>query len=400
MIYHCAQEPEQVSLFHHSSLYFPIPMATSPEPISENPVDFRAPPPSPVASGRLSSVANDEVLTEFLEHSLQVPDLILPDKFFPKQISIENNPPTIDFGALNSDGCDASLCKVVESIARNGCFQLVNHGISSELVRPVQAAATGIFSVSPETRAEVTRSPEKPYGFEEVHAEEADHVLSEEFVWCRDQGLKLAMDGIAPIGYSNFSEKLETLMTNIEKVCEKILLSLLINSQEKIIHGESKNDEMVQRKEVGTVCCLYKHSQNVLQDEWDKSLRYDVIKMLIRGTDYSHALCLHICDGSSEFHVYSKKGWVSFIPVKNALIVTTGDQIQAWSGSQYKHVIGRPIFKGEEEFISMAFLYSPPSFITNSQSSKENTISLGQQVIVAILLTLVYQFSVYLSSHF
>lgn len=179
-------------------------MATSPEPISENPVDFRAPPPSPVASGRLSSVANDEVLTEFLEHSLQVPDLILPDKFFPKQISIENNPPTIDFGALNSDGCDPSLCKVVESIARNGCFQLVNHGISSELVRPVQAAAAGIFSVSPETRAEVTRSPEKPYGFEEVHAEEADHVLSEEFVWCRDQGLKLAMDGIAPIGYSNF----------------------------------------------------------------------------------------------------------------------------------------------------------------------------------------------------
>lgn len=117
-------------------------------------------------------------------------------------------------------------------------------------------------------------------------------------------------------------------MTNIEVVCEKILLSLLINSQEKIIHGESKNDEMVHRKEVGTVCCLYKHSQNVLQDEWDRSLRYDVIKMLIRGTDYSHALCLHICDGSSEFHVYSKKGWVSFIPVKNALIVTTGDQIQ------------------------------------------------------------------------
>ncbi|XP_050142273.1 uncharacterized protein LOC126618266 [Malus sylvestris] len=155
-------------------------MATSLEPISENPVDFRAPPPSPVASGRLSSIANDEILTEFLEHPLQVLDLILPDKFFP------------------------NVCKVVESIVRNGCFQLVNHGISSELVRLVQAAATGIFNVSPEKRVEVTRSPEKPYGFEEVDAEEADNVLSEEFVWCRDQGLKLAMDGIAPIGYSNF----------------------------------------------------------------------------------------------------------------------------------------------------------------------------------------------------
>lgn len=178
-------------------------MATSPERISENPIDFRAPPPSPIASDRRSFVQNDEVLTEFLEHSLQVPDLILPDKFFPKQKTIEN-PPTIDFKALNSAEYDASLCKVVESIARNGCFQLVNHGISNELVRSVQAAATGIFQVSPKKRAEITWSPEKPYGFEEVHGEEPDSELSEEFVWSRDQGLKLAMEGISPNGYSNF----------------------------------------------------------------------------------------------------------------------------------------------------------------------------------------------------
>jgi len=37
---------------------------------------------------------------------------------------------------------------------------------------------------------------------------------------------------------------------------------------------------------------------------------------------------LHICDGSSQFHVYSKKGWVSFCPDKDALIVTVGDQTQ------------------------------------------------------------------------
>ncbi|XP_008228432.1 PREDICTED: 1-aminocyclopropane-1-carboxylate oxidase 3 [Prunus mume] len=371
-------------------------MAASPQPVSENPIDFRAPPPSPIASGRRSLVTNDEVLTEYLEHSLQVPDLILPDKFFPKQNSLEN-PPTIDLLALNLDEFDASLCKVVESIARNGCFQLVNHGISSELVSSVQAAATGIFQVPPEKRAEITRLPEKPYGFEEVHGEEAGSELSEEFVWCRDQGLKLTMERIAPIGYSNFSEKLETLMANIEKVSRKILPSLWKNSQTKFVYG---NDDMVQGKELGTVCCLYKHSQNVLEDEWDSSLRYDVIKMLIRGTDYSHALCLHLCDGSSEFHVYSKKGWVSFTPDKNALVVTTGDQIQAWSGGQYKHVIGRPIFKGEEDCISMAFLYSPPTFISNSQSNKEKTISLGEQAIMAIFLTLVYQFLVYFYRNF
>ena len=36
----------------------------------------------------------------------------------------------------------------------------------------------------------------------------------------------------------------------------------------------------------------------------------------------------HICDGSSKFHVYSKKGWVSFCPDKDVLIITVGDQTQ------------------------------------------------------------------------
>lgn len=179
-------------------------MANSPEPVSENPIDFRAPPPSPVASGRRSSLTNDDVITEFLQHSLHVPNLILPDKFFPKQKSVED-PPTIDFEALCSDHYDdATVTKVMESIARIGCFQLVNHGISSDFVRSVQTQATGIFQVSPEKRASIARSPEKPYGFEEVHDEEADTELSEEFVWCRELGLKLAMERIWPIGYSNF----------------------------------------------------------------------------------------------------------------------------------------------------------------------------------------------------
>jgi hypothetical protein len=115
------------------------------------------------------------------------------------------------------------------------------------------------------------------------------------------------------------SEKMETLLWEIEKVAEKILLALWESSQRRSICG----NDMIQGQEVGSVCCLYKHSRNVPADRW-----YDVIRMLIRGTDFSHALCLHVCAGASEFHVYSKKGWVSFIPDKGALIITAGDQIQ------------------------------------------------------------------------
>ncbi|PPD93603.1 hypothetical protein GOBAR_DD09462 [Gossypium barbadense] len=327
-------------------------MALSPQSVPENPFDFRAPPPSPVASGRRSCVTNDEVLSEFLQHSLFVPDLILPDKVFPRQKFIDN-PPKIDFQALNSMQTE-TLPKILDSIATIGCFQLVNYGIPVESIRSALTAAAGIFQLPPQKRTTVTRSPEKLYG-----------------------------------------EKMETLVAEMEKVAEKILTVFREIYQEKT--GRCEKEKMEEEDGNGWACYVYKHGGNVSAEKWRSCLRYDVMKMLIGGMDYSHTLCLHICDGSSEFHVYSKKGWVSFCPHKHALVVTVGDQTQALSGGQLKHVIGRPIYRGEEEeFISMAFLYS--SSTTNSRlvdPQKPNTISLSQQAIAAILFTLLYQILVY-----
>lgn len=179
------------------------PPINSPEPLpADAAINFRAPPPSPIHSGRRSSFANDDVLTEFLEHSLRVPDLILPDRIFPKQRPVDG-PPVIDFQSLVLEEHDA-VSKIAESVADIGCFQVANHGISAEIVRSVQAAAAaGIFAASPEKKAAVTRSPEMAYGFKEGHGEEGESE-GEEFLWSRDEVLKSVMEGIWPLGYSNF----------------------------------------------------------------------------------------------------------------------------------------------------------------------------------------------------
>ncbi|GMN37143.1 hypothetical protein TIFTF001_006566 [Ficus carica] len=333
---------------------------------------------------RASNMRTSWEKKSFLEHSLRVPDLILPDKIFPKQRSVDN-PPVIDFESLASGERDA-VSKIADSVAYIGCFQVANHGISREIVRSVQAAAAaGIFTAAPEKRAAVTRSPEMAYGFEEAHGEEGESE-SEEFLWSRDEGLKSLMEGIWPLGYSNFCKQMEILLTNIEKVGEKVLSVFLKDPPKKSIDG----NEMLwlQGHETGTLCCLYKNSRHVGSDiigggggggGGGDSLRHEVIRMLIRRNDHSHALCLHFCGGSSDFHVYSKKGWVSFTPEKDALVITIGDQMQTWSGGQYKHVIGRPIFKEEkEDCISMAFLYSPPSITRSSSRAGKSTITWEQ----------------------
>lgn len=112
----------------------------------------------------------------------------------------------------------------------------------------------------------------------------------------------------------------------IEKVAGKILQVLKEHTMKNPI---SENGKITKGEEISkSICYLYKHCSNNNGDEWASTLKYDVIRMLVRGSDHSHALCLHLCDGSSEFHVYSKKGWVSFCPDKDALVITIGDQIQ------------------------------------------------------------------------
>ncbi|CAJ1955308.1 unnamed protein product [Sphenostylis stenocarpa] len=355
-------------------------------------MDFRAPPPSPVASARRSSsLSNHDVFRRFLETSLRLPNI---------NNHHQTPLPKVDFPSLFSDHAVRHV--VSDSFTTVGCFQLLNHGIPLDVTASSAEASVGIFRVPPEKRGCATRSAESPWGFEE----------DDEFVWGRNKEFNLRMERLWPAGYSNFNKKMENLVTMIEKVADKILQVMLEDCPKKNAYSVD-----LIRWQRGTLCSVHKHCSDNMGGQYaTNSLEYDVIKMLIRVNHYSHCLCLHLCDGSSEFQVYSKKGWLSFFPEKGALVITAGDQtqyqlidgkelpinqlgialFQLLSDGLYKHVIGRPIYKGEkEDYISMTFLYSPPNKKDNFQNSRERTISLGMQVILAMILTLVYHVLIY-----
>ncbi|KAK9666052.1 hypothetical protein RND81_14G156300 [Saponaria officinalis] len=350
-------------------------------------LDFRAPPPSPSGSSRrTSSVANDGFLSEFLENSFKVPDLILPNKIFPRQKNFKEIP-VLNFQEFKNSHENEFIFRVRECFEEIGCFQVINHGISLELMKTVARRAGRVFRVSPEKKTVARRSTEVPFGFEESEQEEGIGEMSEEFVWGRNCGFKLKMEGILPIKYSKFSTKMEILARAIEKVAKDIILLLISDEDSSSLIGKNVhvND---------STCHIYKHPHDVTIDQCIRSLRYDVIRMMIRRRDYSHALSFHICDGSSEFQVYSKKGWTSFIPLENALVVTCGDQIQAWSNGRYKHVIGKSIYTSKtKDCVSMAFLLSLSRNNNTDGQELENAriISLRHQALIVIFLIIACQ---------
>ncbi|CAA7025775.1 unnamed protein product [Microthlaspi erraticum] len=308
--------------------------------------DFRAPPPSPVASSRRASfTANEDVLSEFLDKCGRVPNLVLPDKVFPKHRFILN-PPTFDFLRLGSLQVSAML---LDAIATIGCFQLTNHGIPEATVRAAMAAADKTIS----------------------HDETDELVLYKDI---DDQSER-------PACFSDFRE----LMGEAERIGKAM--------REKLGGRRQEEEEGVR------VCYVKKHNSKKESKGWEEE---EAIRMLIRGYEERHSLCLSFCHADAEFHVYSKRGWVSFSPRPDAVVVTLGDQ--GWSG-RFKGVVGRPLLYRSDRgslphhFISISFLYTTTttSSIHNSTprnitQKKKKTISLSQQLLFALFLSLIFPF--------
>ncbi|CAH9132270.1 unnamed protein product [Cuscuta epithymum] len=344
---------------------------------------FRAPPPSPMASGRNPDITHD------LQSALRVPKLVLPDRVFSRKKLLQD-PPELDFRHLESMGPETAF-EILDSAAKVGCFQVTNHGIPGELIRSVLAAGGGIFSIPPEVKVKAARSPEIPWGFEEVHAEEeGERQGSEEFVWCHDDAdFSMQMQRFWPLGYLDFRDKMGKLLGDVGDISGKIIELLEKNiNRRRPCHEENNHDD----EEAGSSNICYVHKQWPNTDQ-NSSYDYDVFRILIRGCEFPHALSLHFTNGSSTFNVYSKKCWLSFQPRENAIIFTVGDRLQAWSGGRYNHVIGRAVFQEQKDCgISMAILYSPPKV----KVEKEITISFVQQIVIAILLMCIYQIFVFM----
>ncbi|XP_010915495.1 protein LATERAL BRANCHING OXIDOREDUCTASE 1 [Elaeis guineensis] len=364
-------------------------MATSARDPPDHLPESRAPPPSPVAGSPTDGSESQEKdeLTGFLTHSLHVPKLNLPDRIFPRNAT-PWNPPEINFQALVSPQNDGSAMELLKSTwSAFGCFQLVNHGIPRDLIATGEVAAAAAFRIPAEKKKATARSPEKRWGFE-LEEEEG----GEEFLWYRSR-MRDELAGIWAPGYEDFSDKIDGLWVEIEKLAStmgEILLQINGAGGAHMCSKRRREEEME-----GSILCLHKHRRNDL----DGGLKNEVLRMAVRSLDCLHSFCMHFCEGASEFHIYSKRGWFQFYPGKEAIIITIGNQIKACSGGLYKNVIGKPIFQdgGHHDSISISFLYSHPiRTYTRPTVRGEKTISLAQQVMIAACLILLCHIIIYL----
>uniref|UniRef100_A0A0D9V5J3 Non-haem dioxygenase N-terminal domain-containing protein n=1 Tax=Leersia perrieri TaxID=77586 RepID=A0A0D9V5J3_9ORYZ len=366
--------------------------------------EFRAPPPSPVTGVLTSSSSGssgygehpdsneDDEIGRFLRHSARVPVLRLPERAVPRRKKAVWAPPVIDVRLLALPEAGGQVAEALRSAAvAFGCFQVVGHGVDRNLV----SAASRHVATRPE-EMEVDGGDEDG---EEMwwSPGEGDQEMAGK--WALKSGAShfSANSRYEPFNFAVSRNTADALFTQLEQTATKIMDALQRGSSvaTESIAGADGN---------GSLLCIRKHRRK--HDDHNSGgggasgtiSHDDILRMLVRSSRFSRALALHLCPGASAFHLFSRRGWSRFRPLDGAVVVTVGDQIQAWNGGLYKSVAGKPAYSNDDlrgdGVASVEFFHCFPSAGT-AKVFGVNTgkiIPLNLQFMVAACLVLGFHF--------
>ncbi|KAG4213205.1 hypothetical protein ERO13_A01G040300v2 [Gossypium hirsutum] len=258
--------------------------------------------------------------------------------------------PPIDLSKLDGPDHDEEVNQIVRAAETLGFFQVVNHGVPTELLDSLKQTAHNFFGLPPERKAvyrrEVSPSPLVKYGTSFVPEKEKalewkdyismaytndDEALQQWPVECRDVALQY-------------------LKTSHEMV-RKLLEALLGNLGAEL--DDSKIDAFIGKKMV---------NMNFYPTCPNPELTIGVGRHSDMGT-----LTILLQDGIGGLFVkvpqdvnMEKKGeWVEIPPIPGALVINIGDMLQIWSNGRYKSAEHRVRTTSTKSRVSIPIFTSP-----------------------------------------
>ncbi|MCL7036742.1 hypothetical protein MKW94_025314 [Papaver nudicaule] len=363
---------------------------------------LRTPPPSPISNARglKSAAVNDEILADYLEKTLQVPDLTLPESYGLPNNKNENNhshrhhiPFEINYSALKSRDED-SIRQLFQSVTELGVFRLTGHGVSAEELRATISEADLVFRSA-------IKKKKKPNLSINLGSRK---VIREEFFWF-GEGNEMDATLAAQMGnerYTLLSQKLDDIYDQLDAVAENVGQILFENMN---VEPELEKRTDVQERE--SVLCYYKFSKThrLNNDDGNELQRqlFDEEEKKNGNLSKAHAFSLYLYVGDQKFHVHTERGSLSCKACSSTIVVTIKKQLEEWSHGRLKCVPGEPIVDRNihvNPSYAIEFMYSPSSsFLSyNSNNRRMDYISIFDQILIVITAALLYSLISYISS--
>ncbi len=274
------------------------------------------------------------------------------------QESVADQVPIIDISELLIDSSSPASASAIEAIA-NACrtwgfFQVVNHGISSDLIERVWRQTRDLFALPQQAKQSILRSRDNPWGYynNELTKNQRD----------KKEVYDFTTEGVDAIyGQSNRwplrQDEFKATMTTYLDACSNLSLTLLeafclgLKLPAQFLHGDFATNH------TGFIRLNYYPLEDPMLGS---KLEYqETADLGIHHHTDAGALTVLLQDDVGGLQVYKDGYWHNVPPVPAALVVNTGDMMQVWSNDIYQAPIHRVLAMDTTERYSIPFFFNP-----------------------------------------
>jgi len=275
-----------------------------------------------------------------------------------EQGSIDEQVPIIDIAHLLHDSSSELARGAVNEIAQAcqdwGFFQVINHGISADLIEDVWHQTRAMFALSDEEKRSVLRSKDNPWGYYPNELTKNQRDKKEVFDFTRE--------GVDPIyGQSNRwlanQDAFKATMLKYFDACTELSLGLL----EAFCIGLRLPADYMRGDFATNHTGFLRLNYFPIEDPMaDSSVKHQPVADLgIHHHTDAGALTVLLQDDVGGLQVYKDGYWHNIPPVSGAIVINTGDMMQVWSNNIYQSPIHRVLAMESKNRYSLPFFFNP-----------------------------------------
>ncbi|OAY42792.1 probable 2-oxoglutarate-dependent dioxygenase SLC1 isoform X2 [Manihot esculenta] len=265
--------------------------------------------------------------------------------------------PIIDFAELQSKNRPHVLKSLADACKQYGAFQLVNHGISKDVISGMVDAAERFFRLPYEERSKYMSSD-----MEALVRYGTSFNQNKDNVFCWRDFLKLMCKPLSDVlpHWPSSPTDFRKLAATYAKETSDLFLMIMEAILESLLLGTKKNKKAEEEEDdVVTMKDLRDGSQLMIVNFYPPCPEPDLTLGMPPHSDYGF-LTLLLQDEVEGLQIQYKDKWVTVESIPNAFVVNVGDHLEIFSNGKYKSVLHRAKVNSAKTRISVASLHTVP----------------------------------------
>ncbi|KAG6769594.1 hypothetical protein POTOM_025244 [Populus tomentosa] len=263
------------------------------------------------------------------------------------------NIPVIDFQNVFSDDQrlrDEALRDIYSACREWGFFQVVNHGVSHELMKRTSEVWREFFNLPVEVKQEYANTPATYEGYGSRLGVEKGAILDwSDYFFLNYMPVSLRNQNKWPATPASCRELVAEYGSEVVKLCGKLMkvFSMNLGLEEDSLLNAFGGEENV--------------GAGLRVNYYPKCPQPDLTLGLSPHSDPGGMTLLLPDENVAGLQVCRKGSWLTVKPIPNAFIINIGDQLQVLSNAIYQSVEHRVIVNSNSDRVSLALFYNPKS---------------------------------------